>query len=368
LGSSGGGDPVVVVSKIPWHATRLLVVEVLCTKNETFAAADSHTYAEPLLVPNPPVLHAPPIEDEAEQTVSVWWKPNSLEGLATEIRALRSMLAATDVLVYCGYAALPNGSFGVSPIAKEQTWGNVSLCAPAVKQAAAAGLRSHIMVEGRATLGFEAAVHRGGSSFGAEITQALGPLSQYPGLRGLSFDFEHKAGTHGRVNVSASEYADFLRGAGESAGLAVTVAASTGWPFMSNFSHLLSPTGGNASAVLDMALYHGENATQWASKLDAAIANAGATALPGAFGAGLSLRKGASMWEGTPGSVADRFRALESRGVRSVGIFEFTHGGLPIGLAPEIVAAWTTALRDFVKAGRRGAPKQKKSESNRQAL
>ena len=47
---------------------------------------------------------------------------------------------------------------------------------------------------------------RGGAAFGAEITRALGVERPYRGLRGLNFDFEHKAGTHGRVNVSAAAY------------------------------------------------------------------------------------------------------------------------------------------------------------------
>ena len=406
LGSGTSGDPAVAIDHIPWHATRLLVVEVVCT------AALSTVVHSPLPLPlrMVPAARAPlpgPLPDSpssqserappaGNRTVAVWWKPRSLAGLAAEVHTLRSTLAATDVLIYCGYAALQNGSFGVSPNASQQTWGNVSLCAAAVQQATEGGLRSMIMVEGRATLGFEAAVRRGGGAFGAEMAaQVLGdPPSQPrdrddsrrsyahdygPGLRGFCFDFEHKAGTHGRVNVSAKAYAGFLRGVGASLplGLEVTVAAATGWPFMSNFSLLLSAgsAGGNAAALFDMALYHGANATQWASQLDAALANAagknagrgggGGAAVPlgaslggsaagaVAFGAGLSLRAGQSTWERTPASVADRFRALEGRGVRSVGVFEFTHGGLPNGLTPAMTAAWTAALRAFV-ANERG--------------
>ena len=93
-----------------------------------------------------------------------------------------------------------------------------------------------------------------------------------------------------RVNVSSKAYADFLRGVGAALpGLEVTVAVSTGYPFMVNFSLLLSsgPTGGNAISLLDMALYHGANATQWTAQLDAALVNArgGAAMRPGAFGA-----------------------------------------------------------------------------------
>ena len=73
------------------------------------------------------------------------------------------------------------------------------------------------------------------------------------------------------------------------------------------------------------------------------------TSPPGAFGAALSLRNGKSAWEATPASVGDRFAALAARGVRSVGIFEVSHGGLPVGLAPSMVAAWTAALQDFVR-------------------
>jgi hypothetical protein len=109
--------------------------------------------------------------------------------------------------------------------------------------------------------------------------------------------------------------------------------------------------GANAVSLLDMALYHGDNATSWAAQLDNAIANVGngsGAMRPGALGAGLSLRAGQSAWESTPTSVADRFRALESRGVRSVGIFEFTHGGLPLGLPSAMEAAWKAALQAFV--------------------
>ena len=54
---------------------------------------------------------------------------------------------------------------------------------------------------------------RGGSAFGADIARALGlglGHGRSRGLRGLNFDFEHKAGTHGRVNVRAGAYAAFL--------------------------------------------------------------------------------------------------------------------------------------------------------------
>jgi len=133
-------------------------------------------------------------------TVSVWWKPASLAGLPAEIDELGSALAATDVLVYCGYAALPNGSFGVSPNATQRTWGNVTLCEAAVAAAAtAAGLRSRIMVEGRAALGFEAAVRRGGAMFGAEMAMQVRPGHYGAGLRGFNFDFEQKAGTQDRA-------------------------------------------------------------------------------------------------------------------------------------------------------------------------
>jgi hypothetical protein len=79
-------------------------------------------------------LAPPPIA--AGRRVSVWWKPHSATGLEAEVGSIVSDLAATDVLVYCGYAALPNGSFGVSPNATQQTWGNVTLCEAAVRQAA----------------------------------------------------------------------------------------------------------------------------------------------------------------------------------------------------------------------------------------
>ena len=206
--------------------------------------------------------------------MAVWWKPHSAAGLEAELAALRRTLAATEVLVYCGYAALPDGSFGVSPNASRNTWGTVSLCPAAVRLATAAGLRSRIMVDGRVTLGFEAAVRRGGARFGAEMAAAVpgglvgggnegggGEGGGGAGLVGFSFDFEHRAGTHGAVDVSVGAHADFLRGVGGAlpAGLDLTVAAATGWPFMSNFSRLLSPgpTGGNASALLDMALCKG---------------------------------------------------------------------------------------------------------------
>ena len=38
---------------------------------------------------------------------------------------------------------------------------------------------------------------------------------------------------------------------------------------------------------------------------------------------------------------------LESRGVRDVGVFEFTHGGLPIEVMSTMKAAWTAALQAF---------------------
>ena len=76
---------------------------------------------------------------------------------------------------------------------------------------------------------------------------------------------------------------------------------------------------------------------------------------PAAFGAGLSLRAGDSAWEGTPGSVADRFSALDRLGVRSVGIFEFTHGGLPLQLTLAMTAAWSSALHAFVAESDGGA-------------
>jgi hypothetical protein len=290
------------------------------------------------------------------RTVAVWWKPSSLSGIPSDLERLRTDLAATQVLVYCGYAALPNGSFGVSPIAAKETWGNISLCEPAISAAEAAGLSSQIIIEGRAGSGFEAAVGRGGAAFGQDVSHALRAEfggGQYPGLHGVSFDFEHEAGTHGRVNVSARAYASFLRGvSGELPfGLRVSVCVDM-WPFMSNFSLLTSPTGGNASAGLfDMALYHGENASQWDRKLNASIANIGPSAPTGALSIGLMLKHGGSSWEATPTSVRDRFDAIERRGVSSVAIFEFSHGDVPRHIAPEMMDAWTAALHRFVQGG-----------------
>jgi hypothetical protein len=209
------------------------------------------------------------------------------------------------------------------------------------------------MVEGRAGEGFEAAVKRGGTAFGADIVKAF-ESGSYDGVGGLSFDFEHKPGTHGAVNVTGNAYAAFLRdvSAAVPPGLSINLNAATGWSFEDDFANLLAKGlgGGNVTTLLDMGLYHGSNATQWAQTLDNALTNAGPAAAH-RFGAGLSLAKGKSQWEATPQSVFDRFAALKERGVRSVGVFHVSHGGLsPVGLAPAMVAAWTRALHDFANA------------------
>jgi hypothetical protein len=72
----------VVVDHLPWHATRFLVVEVVCILEAKLAI-------EPTLMLSP--------------TVFVWWKPKSPATIARAIQLMQTSLAATDLLVYCGY-------------------------------------------------------------------------------------------------------------------------------------------------------------------------------------------------------------------------------------------------------------------------
>ena len=99
-----------------------------------------------------PLLVAAPGSAEtkhARRRVTVWWKPAAdAATVRSDVEGMVRELAATDTVIYCGYAALQDGSFGVDP-APAGGWGNASLCAQAVESAADAGLGVQIIVEGR---------------------------------------------------------------------------------------------------------------------------------------------------------------------------------------------------------------------------
>ena len=79
--------------------------------------------------------------------VTFWWKPSNASSIAADVAGMRSF-SATDVNLYCGYAALADGTFGVDP-RPEGGWGDPTLCQEAVSVATHAGLGVQLVVEGR---------------------------------------------------------------------------------------------------------------------------------------------------------------------------------------------------------------------------
>jgi len=133
--------------------------------------------------------HAPLKMDDGgakpKRRVTVWWKPSG--DIASDVHGMRSRLAATDVIIYCGYAALSTGAFGVDPD-PPAAWGNESLCKDAVDAATAAGMSAQIIVEGRFDGNIRAALAAGGAAFGAAAAKTI--RTQYPKVMGLNLDFE----------------------------------------------------------------------------------------------------------------------------------------------------------------------------------
>lgn len=298
-----------------------------------------------------PALHAGDSSSAAGR-VTVWWKPQTPGTIAADVAGLKQQLYATDVILYCGYAAMPDGSFGVDP-SPEGNWGSVALCKPAVTAALGAGLGVQIIVEGRMDGNVGAALKLGGSAFGK---QALATVqADYPGVSGFNMDWEPGHNKAGNVKPSQAEMDAFT--AAFSAELTqpasqpphsrlVLSACVAPWtPFTANVSRALS-VGGLCEAY-DMGLYHGLSTSEWAGKLTDAISNAGGS--DSGLVVGLSLPPKYA-WENTTASVVDRFASIKSSGVRHIALFAWAGGLGHVALPADVLAEWTLQLKAFVVA------------------
>ena len=282
--------------------------------------------------------------------VTMWWKPDRPSTVADDVSQMKRLFSVTDVIIYCGYAALANGSFGVDPH-PEGGWGHISLCAQAVSSAAAAGIGAQIIVEGRVDGHVNSALALGGKAFGESALSVLG--HQYPNMTGLNVDWEvghnrsaHPLPSQDEMDKFTADFATALQPA-----LSLTVCVSQFTSYVSNFSSILSS---GVQAVYDMGLYHGISTAEWEGKLEAAIANAGAKGTPDA--SPLALAVGLSVepkyaWENTTDSVAARFAAITRSNMQHVALFAWSPRatGMGFGLPEDVLAEWTTQLERFVR-------------------
>ena len=294
--------------------------------------------------------------------VTFWWKPSNASSIAADVAGMRSF-SATDVNLYCGYAALADGTFGVDP-RPEGGWGDPTLCQEAVSVAAHAGLGVQLVVEGR----FDephvgAALAAGGAAFGASALDVLSTARLLPAVRGLNLDFEPGRGGSAvaplptQVEMDAFTAPLSARLSQPQHGLILTACVSQWTAFSANFSRSL--TVGGLDAVYDMGLYHGTSDAEWESKLQDASARAaaggggGTGTAAGARGlaVGLAVSGLKYAWENTTASVEARFAAMARAGIRHTALFAWSGGraGGPAGIAPALLAAWRTQLAQFVK-------------------
>ena len=276
--------------------------------------------------------------------VTVWWKPMSVDTIASDVAGMKAQLAATDLIIYCGYAAMPDGSFGVDPN-PEGSWGDIALCKPAVTAAKGAGLGVQLIVEGRMDGNVGAALKVGGRVFGRTAAVALAAAYPVGSVNGINLDWEPGHNKTGNIKPSQQEIDAFNAAFGAALAPQQTLSACVAqWtPYTANFSRALS--AGGLSAVYDMGLYHGLSSSEWSGKLADALHNAGGSSSELAVGFALAPKYA---WENTTASVVDRFAALKSSGVRHVAVFAWAAGGLSgVKLPPSVLAEWTSQLQQF---------------------
>jgi hypothetical protein len=280
------------------------------------------------------------IVESSAHRITMWWKPNQSSLIAEDVSGMIGRFAVTDVIVYCGYAALADGTFGVDPH-PEGGWGNVTLCSQAVHAASSAGLGVQIIVEGRIDGNAQSALDAGGSAFGKSAWKTIS--SRYPNVTGLNIDWE--VGHNKSVSVPSQDEMDRFTADFAAAlmpRLSVTVCASQFTTYVSNFSRIIAS---NATTVFDMGLYHGISSPEWQTKLTTAIANAGSTT---SIAAGLALEP-KFPWENTTASVVDRFSAIQQSGVDHIALFAWAprQSGSNFGLPLDVVEEWTNQLHKF---------------------
>eukprot|EP01044_Picomonas_judraskeda_P002069 COSAG03_NODE_137_length_11785_cov_19.757827_9_plen_503_part_00 len=290
--------------------------------------------------------------------VSVWWKPANATSLDADVAGMKRVLYATDVIIYCGFAPLPDGSFGVAS-SSGGSWGDPALCRPAALAARAAGLATQLVVEGRFDApNIAAAVERGGAAFGEDVLRVLQQM-RLPlgvgGVGGLNLDWEpgRNRSAPAPSEAAAAEFtAALARRLGEANNMDVAVDAQPypGLPWR-NLSNTLS--AGGVECVFAMGLYHGTSSSEWNAKLVDAVRSVGSTNVaqsPARFAVGMQAGQTKFAWENTTESIAERFEALQRANVRHVGIFAWARGGVSGGAQrppPEMLAEWSAQLRAF---------------------
>jgi hypothetical protein len=287
----------------------------------------------------------------ARRRVTVWWKPaEDAATIRSDVEGMVRELACTDTIIYCGYATLQDGTFGVDP-APAGGWGNASLCAQAVETAADAGLGVQIIVEGRVGGHVKAALRLGGAAFGRQAAAVM--RRRYPRASGLNVDWEV-----GRNKTAAKPLptqlemdtftAAFARALSPS-GLKLSVCASQFTSYVSDFAQIFAA----GATIYDMGLYHGLSGPEWEGKLRNASSNAGPGALAsGALAVGMSLEP-KFPWENTTASLSERFAAIERSGATHLAAFAWGGRGrfAGFGLPPAVAKEWGAQLASFVKGG-----------------
>jgi hypothetical protein len=295
--------------------------------------------------------------------VTVWWKPSSESAVRSDVQGMKRELACTDTIIYCGYAALADGSFGVDP-APEGGWGNSSLCAQAVDSAAEAGLGVQIIVEGRVDGHVKAAMRVGGAAFGRQAAAVV--RQRYPRVSGLNVDWEVGRNRTAAMPLPTQLEMDTFTAAFAHAlspfGLTLSVCASQWTSYVSSFSRILASN----ATIYDMGLYHGLSGAEWESKLRNASSNAGAGSLAsGQLAVGLSLEP-KFPWENSTSSLTERFDAIERSGATHLALFVWVgrERDTEFGLPPAVVKAWGKHLASFVNGtGAKPLPNTKKTRT-----
>ena len=291
--------------------------------------------------------------------VTVWWKPSNASSLRTDVAGMKQVLFATDVIVYCGFAPLVNGSFGV-PSDASAGWGDPDLCRPALSEARRGGLSAQLVVEGRFDEpNIHAAVARGGTAFGDDVVDTLRRFELQPGADGvaaLNFDWEPGKNRSALPpsEAAAAAFTAALAQRLQSVGVAVTVDAQPypGLPWRNLSSTLMH---GGVHGVFAMALYHGTSSSEWTTKLSNAIQSlgtaGGGVSSAGTFAVAMQAGQNKFAWENTTASIAERFAAIKRAGIRHVAIFAWARGGVSGGNVrptPEMLSEWSAQLRKFV--------------------
>ena len=289
--------------------------------------------------------------------VTVWWKPKAPETIASDVHGMIDRLCATDTIIYCGYAALPDGTFGIDP-SPAGGWGNASLCAQAVDVAAAAGLGVQLIVEGRIGGHVKAALKLGGTAFGSSAKTVLAGTSFVSKVQGLNIDWEvgkNKSAAKPLPTQAAMDTftRDFARDLSPT--MQLSVCATQFLSTVSNFELILE----HGALVYDMGLYHGTTAQEWDGKLANASISGGSAGLPlrsGALAVSMALHP-KFVWENSTESVVARFAAIARLGVKHIALFAWggvqrdpeQPGDPDFGLPRATANEWTTQLRAFVK-------------------